>query len=57
MDGAERPDVGRLRSVIMTGMSGQPELCLVKGYNGSFRVGLINIPLAGLRPVAKHTRA
>jgi hypothetical protein len=29
----------------------------VKGYNGSFRVGLINCPLAGLRPVAKHTRA
>jgi hypothetical protein len=57
MDGAEQPDAGRLRLVIMTGTFGQLELCLVKGYNDSFRVGLINSPLAGLRPVAKHTRA
>ena len=31
----ERPDAEVQRPVNMTGASGQPALCLVKGYNGS----------------------
>ena len=31
-----------MRLVDLTGASGHPELCLVKGYNGSIFVGAIN---------------
>ena len=34
-----RPDVGVLRPVNLTGASGHPVLCPVKGYNGSIRGG------------------
>ena len=31
MDGVERPDTGRVRPVDLTGASGHPEFCPVKG--------------------------
>ena len=31
MDGVERSDAGRVRPVDLTGASGHPEICLVKG--------------------------
>ena len=34
-----RPDAGVLRQVDMTGASGHPVLCPVKGYNGSIHGG------------------
>jgi hypothetical protein len=39
VDSEQRPDSGRVRPVIITDASNHPELCLVKGHNGSFRVG------------------
>ena len=57
MDGVERADAGRVCSVDLTGTSGHPELCPVKGYNGSIFVGAINRRGLGLGPVAEHTRA
>ena len=42
MASIRRPDAGVLRSVDMTGASGHPELCPVKGYNDSIFVGAIN---------------
>ena len=38
------PDAGRVRPVDLTGASGHPELCLVKGYNGSISWGLLFKP-------------
>ena len=35
-------DAGRVRPVDLIGASGHPELCPVKGYNGSISVGAIN---------------
>ena len=46
-----------MRPVDLIGASGHPELCLVKGYNGSIFVGAINIRGLGLGLVAEHTRA
>ena len=40
----ERPDTVVLRLVDMTGASGHPVLCPVKGYNGSISWGLIFKP-------------
>ena len=40
----------QVRPVDLTGASGHPELCLVKGYNGSIFVGAIN--RRGSRPWA-----
>ena len=39
-----RPDAGVLRPVDMTGASGHPVLCSVKGYNGSILWGLLFKP-------------
>ena len=46
-----------MRPVILTGASGHPELCQVKGYNGSILVGAINRRGLSLLLDAKHTRA
>ena len=46
-----------MRPVDLTGASGHPELCPVKGYNGSIFVGAINRRGLSLRLVAEHTRA
>ena len=46
-----------MRPVDLTRASGHPELCLVKGYNGSIFVGAINRRGLGLGLEAKHTRA
>ena len=43
-----RPDAGVLRSVGMTGASGHPVLCLVKGYYGSISWGLLFKPYGQL---------
>ena len=47
----------RVRPVDTTDVSGRPEQCPVKGYNGSIFVGAINRRGLGLGPVAEHTRA
>ena len=44
-----RPDAGVLRPVDMTGASGHPVLCLVKGYNGSILWGLLFKPHGWLK--------
>ena len=44
-----RPDAGVLRSVDMTGASGHPVLCPVKGYNGSISWGLLFKPHGRLK--------
>ena len=44
-----RPDVGVLRPVDLTGASGHPELCPVKGYNGSILWGLLFKPHGQLK--------
>ena len=46
-----------MRPVNLTGASGHPELCPVKGYNGSIFVGAINRRGLGLGLVAEHTSA
>ena len=46
-----------MRPVDLTGASGHPELCPVKGYNDSIFVGAINRRGLGLGLVAEHTRA
>ena len=57
MASISRPDAGRVHPVDLTGASGHPKLCPVKGYNGSIFVGAINRRGLGLRLVARHTRA
>ena len=47
----KRPDAGVLRPVELTGASGHPVLCPVKGYNGSISWGLLFKPHGRL----KHT--
>ena len=44
-----RPDAGVLRPVDMTGGSGHPVLCPVKGYNGSISWGLLFEPHGRLK--------
>ena len=46
-----------MRPVDLTGASGQPELCPVKGYNGSLFMGTINRRGLSLGLFAEHTRA
>ena len=46
-----------MRPVDLTGVSGHPELCPVKGYNGSIFVGAINRRVLGLGLATEHTRA
>ena len=44
-----RPDAGDLRPVDLTGASGYPVLCPIKGYNGSISWGLLFKPHGRLK--------
>ena len=46
-----------MRPVDTTGASGHPELCPVKGYNGSIFMGAINRKGLGLGLLVENTRA
>ena len=50
----ERPDAGGSASSQLTGASGQPALCPVKGYNGSISWALLFKPHGRLKGKLLH---